>query len=363
MVELAEIFRQHGSSYRQKYSEHILPSHQQAIRAIEQCRTEALGGHIYQCPDCGAEQYSYHSCRNRHCPKCQNHAAQEWLEKQSDLLLPTTYFLLTFTLPEGLRRFARSNQKLFYNLLFRVSAAATQKLAQDPRFIGGQVGMVGVLHTWGRTLTYHPHVHYLVPAGGVDQDGNWLAARKTFLLPVKALSKIFRAKFRQALQKSSCYEEIPAQVWQQPWVVHCKAVGDGGSALKYLAPYIFRVAISNQRIVKMSNTHVTFRYRSTKTGKTKTCTVSAEEFIRRFLQHVLPKGFVKVRYYGFLSPGLRNRLTTLHTQLERWQPDQPSSTGGDPQTIYQPVDHPVCPACGQVMQKMKTIPTYEHKPP
>lgn len=169
--------------------------------AIQRCRTEALGGHIYQCPDCGEIQYRYHSCRNRHCPQCQQGAAQQWLDKQKDLLLPTPYFMLTFTLPEGLRRVARSHQELFYNLLFRTSVAATQKLAQDPRFIGGQVGMVGVLHTWGRTLTYHPHVHYLVPAGGVDKNGNWLPVRKTFLLPVKALGKIFRAKFLQALQR------------------------------------------------------------------------------------------------------------------------------------------------------------------
>ncbi|GAH80399.1 unnamed protein product, partial [marine sediment metagenome] len=172
MVELADIFRQHGSAYRQKYGDRILPGHHQAVRAIEQCRTEALGGHIYHCPDCDETYYSYHSCRNRHCPKCQNDAAQQWLQKQQDLLLPVPYFLLTFTLPDGLRKVARSHQKLFYNLLFRVSAAATQKLAQDPRFIGGQVGMTGVLHTWGRTLVYHPHVHYLVPAGGVDKDGN-----------------------------------------------------------------------------------------------------------------------------------------------------------------------------------------------
>ena len=211
------------------------------------------------------------------------------------MLLPTPYFLLTFTLPDNLRRVVRRHQKFFYNLLFRTSAAAAQKLAQDPRFIGGQVGMVGVLHTWGRTLTYHPHVHYLVPAGGVGKDVNWLPARNAFLLPVKALGKIFREKFRQALRKSPFYEEIPSKVWRQSWVVHCKAVGDGASALKYLAPYIFRVAISNKRIVKMSNTNVFFRYRTTKTGKTKIRTVSAEELIRRFLQHVLPKGFVKVR--------------------------------------------------------------------
>lgn len=341
-----------------------MPSgHRQAMRAIERCRTEALGGHVYQCPDCGEVQYSYHSCRNRHCPKCQQGAAQQWLEKQKDFLLPTPYFMLTFTLPDGLRRVARRHQKLFYNLLFRTSAAATQKLAQDPRFIGGQVGMVGVLHTWGRTLTYHPHVHYLVPAGGVDQDGNWSPASNTFLLPVKALAKIFRAKFLQALRKSSCYDEIPSKVWQQPWIVHCKAVGDGASALKYLAPYIFRVAISNQRILKMSNDHVTFRYRSTKTGKTKTCTLSAEEFIRRFLQHVLPKGFVKVRYYGVFSPGLRARLTQLRARLDRAQPQLDThNTESQPQTSEQ-FDHMLCPVCGQFMQKLKRIPTHSDKPP
>lgn len=362
MVELAEIFRQYGTAYRQKHTKSLLPSHRQAMQAIEQCRTEALGGHVYRCPDCGEEQYSYHSCRNRHCPKCQNHAAQEWLEKQNDFRLPTPYFMLTFTLPEGLRRWARSNQKLFYNLLFRVSAAAIQKLAQDRRYIGGQVGLIGVLHTWGRTLTYHPHIHYLVPAGGMDPDGNWLPARKSFLLPVKALSKIFRAKFRQALQKSPCYVEIPGVIWKQPWVVHCKAVGDGRSALKYLAPYIFRVAISNKRIVKMTDTQVTFRYRSTQTGKTKTCTLSAEEFIRRFLQHVLPKGFVKVRYYGFFSPGWRARFTQLRTQLGDVQPpacaqDSRSQANQDRSDLL------LCPACGQIMSKLKTIPPQARQPP
>jgi hypothetical protein len=362
MVELAEVFRQHGTAYRQKHTQNLLPSHRQAMRAIEQCRTEALGGHVYRCPDCGAEQYSYHSCRNRHCPKCQNQAAQVWLEKQNDFRLPTTYFLLTFTLPKELRRLARSNQKLFYNLLFRVSAAATQKLAQDPRYIGGQAGLIGVLHTWGRTLSYHPHIHYLVPAGGIDQDSHWVPARKSFLLPVKALSKIFRAKFRQALQKTPCYAEIPGVVWKRPWVVHCKAGGDGRSALKYLAPYIFRVAISNRRIVKITNSQVSFRYRATQTGKTKTCTLAAEEFMRRFLQHVLPKGFVKVRYYGFFSPGWRTRLARLRKQLADIQP---AACGEDCGAQAQP-DHSVgllCPLCGQIMLKRKTIPPQARQPP
>jgi hypothetical protein len=332
------------------------------MRAIEQCRTEVLGGHVYHCPDCDETQYSYHSCRNRHCPKCQNDAAQKWLEKQQDLLLPAPYFLLTFTLPEGLRKVARRHQKMFYHLLFRVSAAATQKLAQDPRFIGGQVGMIGVLHTWGRTLAYHPHVHYLVPAGGVDMDGNWLPARKTFLLPVKALSKIFRAKFRHALRKWSCFKDIPSAVWKQDWVIHCQAVGNGLSALKYLAPYIFRVAISNNRIVKITNQQVTFHYKATNSGKIKTCTLSVQEFIRRFLQHVLPKGYVKVRYYGFFSPSHRARLAYLHEQLGRSQPDEPALEK-ESQASDQQADSVLCPTCGQVMQKQKIIPTYERKPP
>jgi hypothetical protein len=340
----------------------MLPSHHQAMRAIEQCRTEALGGHVYHCPDCDETQYSYHSCRNRHCPKCQNDADQQWLQQQQDLLLPVPYFLLTFTLPDGLRKVARSHQKLFYNLLFRVSAAATQKLAQDPRFIGGQVGMVGVLHTWGRTLAYHPHVHYLVPAGGMDQADNWLPARKTFLLPVKALSKIFRAKFRHALRKSPGFDNIPSDIWKQPWVVHCQAVGNGISALKYLAPYIFRVAISNKRIVKVTNQQVTFRYKATDTGKIKTCKLPVEEFMRRFLQHVLPRGFVKVRYYGFFSPGLRARLAGLHEQLGGPHPDEPS-IDGEHQVSLQQIDSVLCPTCGQVMRKQKIMPPYKHKPP
>jgi hypothetical protein len=183
-LELADIFRQYGPAYRQKYSDQILPSHRQAMRAIEQCRTEALGGQVYSCPTCGEVQYSYHSCRNRHCPKCQNDKAQEWLEAQQDLLLPVPYFMLTFTLPAALNEIVRSNQSWFYNLLFRVSAAATQRLAKDPRFVGGQIGMVGILHTWGRNLAYHPHIHYLVPAGGLATDNQNLAAcPKRFLAP------------------------------------------------------------------------------------------------------------------------------------------------------------------------------------
>jgi hypothetical protein len=335
VVELADIFRQYGPTYRAKFGDRLLPSHRRAMWAIEHCRTEALGGHVYHCPDCNTRVYQYHSCRNRHCPQCQNEQTQHWLEHQHELLLPVPYFMLTFTLPAPLRPVARSHQALLYDLLFRTSVSATQHLAADPRFIGGQLGLVGVLHTWGRTLTYHPHVHYLLPAGGLaDDDQTWRPARDDFLVPVKALSGIFRARFRDALRTTELFELVPASVWEHDWVVHCKAVGNGETAFKYLAPYIFRVAISNSRLLKVENDHVTFRYRATDSGQAKLCTLAVEEFIHRFLQHVLPKGFVKVRYYGFLSVTQRAQLTTLRQQLA------PSVTASDfasaPETADQP---------------------------
>lgn len=315
-LELADIFRRYGPTYRQKYASRMPGNHFKAMRAIEQCRTSALGGQVYRCPTCDEMQYSYHSCRNRHCPKCQNENAQAWLEKQQDLLLPVPYFLLTFTLPSAFHEVARSHQCLLYDLLFKTSAAATQQLAQGPRWIGGQIGMVGVLHTWGRNLAYHPHIHYLVPAGGwQEMEQRWILTRPHFLLPVRALSRLFRSKLQQALRETDCYARIPPRVWQQEWVVHCEDVGSGLQALKYLAPYIFRVALSNNRLLKLENDRVTFRYRDTETGAEKRCSLGALDFIHRFLQHVLPHHFVKVRYYGFFAPTRRARLTTLRQSL------------------------------------------------
>ena len=348
-LELADIFRQYGPAYRQKYAAKLLPSHRQAMRAIEHCRTEALGGQLYRCPNCEQVQYSYHSCRNRHCPKCQNESARRWLDEQQDLLLPVPYFLLTFTLPAGINEVARSHQRLLYNLLFKTSAAATQQLAQNPRWIGGQVGMVGVLHTWGRNLAYHPHIHYLVPGGGLSTDGqSWLPARNNFLLPVRALSRVLRGKLQQALRHTACYARIPPNVWQQDWVVHCEAVGSGLNALKYLAPYIFRVAISNKRLLKLEGDRVTFRYRATETGAETRCTLGAEEFLHRFLQHVLPKGFVKVRYYGFFSATRRARLASLRQHLGKH-----TASTASPPTQAQPKF--LCPHCGQPMLLQRTL--------
>lgn len=367
MTELADVFQRHGDAYRTQFAHKMLPSHHQAMQAIERCRTPTMGGHVYICDACGETHYLYHSCRNRHCPKCQNDKAYRWLETQKAMLLPVPYFLLTFTLPAELRPIARRNQRLIYGLLFRASAEAMQKLAQDKRFIGGQMGMVGVLHTWGRNLAYHPHIHYLVPGGGLTDDGTWTPSRANFLLPVHALSRLVRAKFRDALRKAdpTCFAAVPPAAWEKDWVVHSQPVGRGEHALKYLAPYIFRVAIGNKRILKLADGKVTFRYRPTDTATLTTCTLPALEFIRRFLQHVLPRGFVKVRYYGFLSHSLRRKLAAIRRQLQPSDAaDQNDPPDDDDQTTRPPAPFPVrCPTCGQVMRRGPLIRPNQLAPP
>ena len=308
MVELAEIFRLHGPAYRAKFGSRMLPSHLRAMQDIEQCRTAALGGQLYYCQQCQAERYSYHSCKNRHCPKCQNDSANQWLAEQQDLLLPIHHFLVTFTLPAELRPLARARQKLVYNILFRASSEALQKLAADPRFVGARIGMVGVLQTWTRDLRYHPHVHYVVPGGGLDRQGRWHSAATDFLVHGKPLALIFRAKLRDALQKAALFSLVDKRAWQKEWVVDLEPVGTGQAAFKYLAPYIFRVALRNNRILKLENGMVTFKYKDSATRQIKTAELTSQEFIRRFLQHVLPPRFVKVRYYGLLSPAQRPLL-------------------------------------------------------
>jgi hypothetical protein len=308
LLEVADIFRLHGPDYRAKFGTRMLPSHLRAMQDIECCRTESLGGQLYFCHQCQEQRYSYHSCKNRHCPKCQNQQANQWLEEQKSLLLPVPYFMVTFTLPAELRPLARSNQKTIYNLLFRASSQALLKLAQDPRFVGGRLGMVGVLHTWTRQLLYHPHVHYIVTGGGLSADGRWRPSRPDFLAHEKPLAIIFRAKLRDALKKTALFAAVDRRVWKKRWVVDCEAVGSGTAAFKYLAPYIFRVAISNNRLRKLEHGHVTFSFKESATDQFNHCPVTAEEFIRRFLQHVLPPRFIKVRYFGLLSPKHRQLL-------------------------------------------------------
>ena len=362
MLEVADIFRLHGPDYRAQFGNQMLPSHRRAMQDIEQCRTAALGGQLYYCAQCDEQRYSYHSCKNRHCPKCQNDQANLWLQEQQNLLLPGPHFMVTFTLPEELRAVARRNQKLIYNLLFRASSQALLKLAQDPRFVGAQkrgpragsprgvlVGMVGVLHTWTRQLLCHPHVHYIVTGGGLSADARWRSSRPDFLVPVKALSLIFRAKFRDQLKKSDLFAAVDQQAWKKKWVVHSQPVGSGESAFKYLAPYIFRVALSNNRLRQLHDGQVTFSYKESATDQLKRCTLTAQEFIRRFLQHVLPNRFIKVRYYGLLSPGNRHLLAQARLLLATHNsPTQPPAilpaeqlAIGNPQSAIL-----TCPHCG-----------------
>lgn len=363
MVTLGEIFRRYGPAYRAQFGDQLSAEQIQAMRAIEQCRTEALGGQVYSCPACATTRYSYHSCRNRHCPRCQQDATQSWLAQQHALLLPVPYFLVTFTLPAGLRAVARQHPRTIYTLLFRASAAALQQLAQDPRFLGGQIGMLGVLQTWTRDLRFHPHVHYLVPAIALASSGTLRRPRNpAFLVAAKPLALLFRAKLRAAIRQTALFRHIPPATWQQPWVVDCRPVGSGAAALKYLAPYIFRVALSNNRIVGVQNDHVTFRYRDGTTKQMRTMTLPVFSFIGRFLQHVLPKGFVKVRYYGLFRLGNRRLLAQVRAQLVPLESAGLAPAGSPPAVRAAPAAL-CCPICGQPMQLVQTIPPQSRAPP
>jgi hypothetical protein len=335
------------------------------MAAIERCRTEVLGGQVYTCPRCSTVRYSYHSCRNRHCPTCQQDKAQTWLAKQQVLLLPIPYFLVTFTLPAELRPVAREHPRRLYGLLFRSSARALQQLAADPRFLGGQLGMMGVLQTWTRDLRYHPHIHYLVPAGAfAPGEGHWVQAKGRFLVHVKPLGKLFRGKMRAGLQQMKLTGAVPAAVWGKAWVVDCRAVGSGAAALKYLAPYIFRVALSNNRLEGVVNDQVTFRYRVAESTKIKRCTLPAEAFIRRFLQHVLPRGFVKVRYFGLFSPGKRTVLAQVRALLDVKE-GVAGASSEQRVTIMAEEHEPIvsCPSCGAVMELTLVLLPASRSPP
>ena len=361
MVEMAEIFRRYGPDYIGRFGSRMLPSHRQAIADIVACRTEQMGGHLYCCENQNCEHlvYTYHSCGNRSCPKCGQDKTQRWLEKQHSLLLPTHYFLVTFTLPCELRALARSNQKVVYDLLFKPSAAALQKLARDPRFVGGDIALMGGLHTWRRDMRYHPHVHFIVPGGGLSPDrSQWIASDPDFLVPVEALSPIFRAKFRDALKETDLFDSAPAAVWNKGWVVHCKAVGNGTNALKYLAPYIYRVAITNNRIEKLEDDQVTFRFKNSDTDQWESTTIPVFDFIHRFLQHVLPKGFVKIRYYGLLAPNNRHLLIVAKDLLGPVA--EPSNTSNSNATLEKSL---ICPHCGAGLLWVKPLPKTPRAPP
>jgi predicted Zn-ribbon and HTH transcriptional regulator len=332
-IELADIFRAHGESYRRN---HRLPvSHLKVIEAVERCRTAALGGHLEQCDRCGFERPAYNSCRNRHCPKCQSLAKVKWLDKQKSELLPVGYFHLVFTLPHELNGLILTNKKILLGHLFK---AVGETLVEFGRTrLGGQIGFVTVLHTWDQTLLDHFHLHCLVPAGVLSFDRNrWVSARQDFLFPVKALSLVFRAKFLDSLKKSfdqnkllfvgqiaswadaRSFDGLLEKLRKKPWVVYAKKpFGSPVHVLDYLGRYTHRVALSNDRILSAHSREVTFSYRDRKKeDRQKTMTLDAHEFIRRFLLHVIPKGFVRVRHFGFLANKSKSLLSKCRQLLD-----------------------------------------------
>jgi len=318
MSTIAEIFRSFAPEYINRFGDSMPDNHKKVIDSIINCRTEVCGTVVYKCLKCGTIHYVYRSCGNRHCPVCQNHKTIQWYEKQLERQLPGHHFMITVTVPECLRFFIRSNQSIAYSALFKVSADAIKKLVKIDEYIGGDIpGFFGVLHTWGSMLQYHPHIHFVVPGGAVSsEDGQWHPSRTDFFLPVKALSKIIKAKFKDEMKKEGLFHDIPKNTWDVDWNIHTKPIGNGENAIAYLSRYVFKVAISDSRIIKVEGRKVTFQYKKKGSNRMRTCTLDVMEFIRRFLQHVLPSGFMKVRYYGFLNPNCAISLEHVSALIE-----------------------------------------------
>ena len=340
MLEVADVFRQFTDSYLAAHGASMLPSHRRAIADILACRTEALGGQQWCCTSCGTVLHVFHSCRNRACPKCHGAQTQAWLDQRRAEMLPAPYFHVTVTVPEELREALRRHQKAGYGALIKLTAGAIVDLARDPRWLGGTPGVLAVLHTWTQRLVLHPHVHCLVSGGGLSDDGAvWKAAGRTFLFPKSALARTVRARFRDAFAKLCPRVDLPCHVWQIPWVVHIAPWGHGEQAvLDYLARYVFRIAITNNRIVDVGTNAVTFRYSDRAAKRQRTETVSGHEFMRRFLQHVLPAGFHKVRYYGLWHSSCRHQRDNVRNVLLLQQP------AGTPRKATDPLPHQAQPA-------------------
>ncbi len=372
-LEVADIFRAFGPSYRELHGSEMPLRHLRVMRAVEVCRTAKLGGHIDQCDHCGQQRISYNSCRNRHCPKCQSLAKERWLEARKKDLLPIAYFHLVFTLPEILRSLALRNQKVVYNLLFQAVAETLLQLARDRKYLGAEIGFIALLHTWSQTLIHHPHVHCLVTAGGLSLGGKrWIFSRPGFFIPVKVLSSLFRGKFLGGLKKvyaagelkfpgkievlkgGPAFQKFLTDLYRQKWVVYCKPpLKRAEEVVEYLGRYTHRVALTNDRLVSFEGKQVTLRWRDSADGnKIKLLTLEVLEFIRRFLLHVLPDRFVKIRHYGLLSNrgrkkklgqcqkllGVLNKEEPVESPQEAWEDLLTRITGIDPR---------VCPFCGK----------------
>jgi len=327
VISLAEVLRRHWPAYERKFGARLLPSHRRAVRAILSCRTPALGGQLFGC-DCGHREFVYHSCNHRACPRCGHADATQWLEHQRRRLLPVPYFLITFTVPEQLRKIIRSHQNSFYPLLLEESARALLDVGRDHKNLGAQLGLLAVLQTWARDLHYHPHVHCVVPGGGLSHDHlRWVRPKQhDYFLPQAALALRFRTRLKQVLQREhpELFVQIPPRVWSLRWVADVQPVGSGEPALKYLAAYVYRTALSAERIVADDGTHVTFTYRDN-TGQNHSMRLTGQKFLHRFLQHVLPRRLQRVRYFGWLSPAAKTRFNRIRALLHAPPPPPPSA--------------------------------------
>ena len=354
MVTLAEILRRHWPAYARTFGSAIPPAQRRAVAAILSCRTPDRGGQLFAC-DCGALHYAYHSCGHRACHQCGQGDAKEWATRQENKLLPVPYFLVTFTVPEELRETIRAHPHELYAALFRESNGALADVALSK--LGVEPGCTGVLHTWTRQLIYHPHIHYLVPGGGLTPDGlRWKRVTDPqFFLPTRVLAARFRNNLRQWLEAEhqELLKQIPARAWRREWVVDVQPVGRGHTALKYLAAYVQKTALSAARLVACDERTVTFTHQDRTTRQTKTLRLSGEEFLRRFLQHVLPTGFQRVRHFGWLSPAAKARWQRLHALLD-WKPATPPDAAAAPSWA------PLCPRC---QKPMRLLGTFARSPP
>lgn len=346
-MTVATAVRQFGPAYVARFGAAMPAGHRRALADLAACRTAALGGHVTQCDTCGVEHFVYHSCRHRQCPTCHGVSTRTWTAARAAELLPVPYFHVVFTLPAELRTIVRAHQRVLLAALMQTAAESLQALAADPHYLGGTVGVLAVLHTWTRTLAYHPHVHCLVPGGALAGDGTWRAARGHYLVPVRALSVGFRARFLSRCKRLLPEVVIPAVVWTKPWVVYAKPTVQGADhVLRYLARYVHRAAITDARIVRVDATTVTFRYRNATARGWRTMTLRGEEFLRRFLQHVLPRGFHKVRYYGFWRPHAAAVRAALQHQLAPDVGLAPRADDHDTAPSPRPLA-PTCSHCGQ----------------
>jgi hypothetical protein len=376
-LEVADIFRDHGPAWRQANAGHVSLDQLKVMSAIECCRTAALGGHVARCEDCSHTVIAYNSCRNRHCPKCQGAAAKEWLAERAAELLPVPYYHVVFTLPAPIADIAYQNKAVIYDILFKASAETTLTIAADPKHLGARIGITSVLHTWGSAMTHHPHVHMIVPGGGISLDGKrWVACRPGFFLPVRVLSRLFRRLFLNklvAVHKAGqlqffgnhakladprAFATCLAPLRKVEWVVYAKRPFGGPEAvLAYLSRYTHRVAISNSRLIAFNQNGVTFRwkdYRIEGRNRYKTMTLAPSEFIRRFLIHVLPSGFHRIRHYGLLAKA--SCADNIARARQLLAVPRPQSDAADTATIEQPITpaHP-CPCCGGRMIIIETF--------